>query len=127
MAIGDLDNDGDQDFVVSHQLAHSAVISNETMPQNNSVTIRFVGTNSNRSGINVRAIAEWPDKKVVREVVGGGSYQASSDHRLHFGIGQETSIPQLSIYWPSGKVDRYTNIILGPHVAIEGQDLLRDK
>jgi hypothetical protein len=124
LAVGDLDNDGDQDFVVSHQLAPSAVVANETKSIGKSVVIRLIGRESNRSAVNARVVARWPEREIVREIVGGGSFQASSDRRVHIGLGESDSLPRLEIHWPSGTVDRWEAIAPGLHTAIEGQQLL---
>jgi hypothetical protein len=124
LVVGDLDNDGDQDFVVSHQLAPSAVVSNQTEANGSSVVIRLIGRQSNRSAVNTRIEALWPERTVVREVVGGGSFQSSSDRRAHIGLGKQESIPQLTIRWPSGHVDQWQNVAAGMYVAIEGQEMV---
>ena len=49
------------------------------------------------------------------DVMSGGSYDSSSDQRLHFGLGQTTTVGAVEIHWPSGlhenvtlpSVDRY--------------------
>ncbi len=74
VAVGDLDNDGDLDLVISHQRSTSAVLRNDTVTTNNSVILRLIGTGgSNRSGIGTRVEAVGPGFKLTREVVGGGS------------------------------------------------------
>jgi hypothetical protein len=40
------------------------------------------------------------------DVIAGGSYLSTSDPRLHFGLGQNTTIDVLEIHWPDGKVER---------------------
>ena len=40
------------------------------------------------------------------DVVSGGSYLSTSDPRLHFGLGQSTTIDALEIHWPDGKVEK---------------------
>lgn len=127
LAVGDLDNDGDQDFVVSHQRTASPVLINETEAIPSSVLIRLVGTEANRSAIGARLEAIWPDRKLARQVVGGGSYQAAPDRRVHFGLDQQDSISVLKIHWPSGREDQWEKVTAGRYVAVEGQPLFEEK
>ena len=62
---------------------------------------------------------------IVREVIGGGSFQASSDRRIHLGLGTRRDLESLQITWPAGTVDKSANVAPGFYVAREGQALLR--
>ena len=42
------------------------------------------------------------------DVISGGSYLSSNDLRVHFGLGQSTSVDQVEVHWPSGKVEKFT-------------------
>ncbi len=42
--------------------------------------------------------------------MGGGSFLSASDDRLHFGLGDATAIEAVEVRWPSGRVDRYTDL-----------------
>jgi len=58
-------------------------------------------------------------KKISRFVQAGSSYLSSSDPRLLFGLGAETSVSKLTIYWPSGTVQVAENLAAGKYVKIE--------
>jgi hypothetical protein len=122
MATGDLDRDGDLDVVVSHQLSRSAVLRNDTEAAGRSVILRLVGRGtSNRSACGARVEAEGLDLRIVREITGGGSYLSASDRRVHIGLGEKTSLPALKIRWPSGTVQKLTDVSAGDYVVVEGQ------
>jgi hypothetical protein len=38
--------------------------------------------------------------------IGGGSYQAAGDPRVHFGLGDADRVESVEVRWPSGRVDR---------------------
>ena len=42
--------------------------------------------------------------------IGGGSYESASDSRLHIGIGAAVVIDRLEVFWPSGSIQRFTNL-----------------
>jgi hypothetical protein len=46
----------------------------------------------------------------VGQRVGGGSYLSACDGRLHFGLGAATSVDSVEVRWPSGRIDRWTNL-----------------
>src|SRR5262245_24387944 len=129
LAVGDLDADGMSDLVITHQRDRSAVLHNETPTPFRSVLLRLVGTgNSNRSAFGAFAEAAEADGQgriTVREVIGGGSFQAASDRRLHFGLGKQEEIPRLRIVWPSGRVDQWDDVQAGQYIARESLPLVR--
>ena len=45
--------------------------------------------------------------------IGGGSYQSANDPRLHFGLAGSDRVDDVEVRWPSGKVDRWTNLAAG--------------
>jgi len=49
-------------------------------------------------------------RKQVGERMGGGSYLAAPDSRLHFGLGEAASVESVEVHWPSGQVDRLVNL-----------------
>src|SRR5262249_34892940 len=87
LAVGDLDGDGKLDAAVSHQLAPSVVLHNETLTENGTLAIRLVGTTSNRNGYGAWVEVISPERTMVRELAGGGSFQSASASEIHVGIG----------------------------------------
>ena len=103
VACGDLDNDGDQDLVVSCNNEPLVVLANNSST-NNSLVIRLIGIRSNRDAVGafvkVRVASGQPE--MLRLVKAGGSYASSNDNRLFFGVGSATMVEDVEIHWPSG-------------------------
>jgi hypothetical protein len=60
------------------------------------------------------------------EVRSGGSYISQSDLRLHFGLGSMTKVDLVEVRWPSGLVDRLTNVSTNQLIRVkEGQGLVK--
>jgi hypothetical protein len=50
---------------------------------------------------------------------GGMSYMSAHDPRVHFGLGQRKSIDLLEITWPSGTVDKLTNVPINQIITVK--------
>jgi hypothetical protein len=110
LAAGDLDNDGRVDFLAVCQNEPLAYFHNRTGNAGHFVTFRLEGTASNRDGIGARVVVTTAGRRQVAQRVGGGSYLSASDGRLHFGLGESTSVESVEVRWPSGRLDRWKNI-----------------
>ena len=55
----------------------------------------------------------------VEQAKGGMSYMSASDPRIHFGLGRRTKIASLEITWPSGQVDKLTNVPIDQIIAVK--------
>jgi hypothetical protein len=110
-AFGDLDNDGDIDVVLSNVGQKAVVLRNDGGNQNSWLTIRTVGTTSNRDGIGCLVQVVSPSglsqSFTVNTAVG---YLSASDKRLLVGLGSDASAKLVEIRWPSGVVQRFENV-----------------
>ncbi|MFN0058873.1 MAG: CRTAC1 family protein [Planctomycetota bacterium] len=103
-AVGDLDADGDLDLVVSNCDAQPFLYRNITPSTGrNWLGLRLVGTISNRDAVGARVELDVGERRMTREIFGGGSYLSASELAVHFGLGAATSIAKLTITWPSGQ------------------------
>ena len=102
LAIGDINNDGKLDAVVTSINGPSWVLLNQTANSNHWITLKLVGTKSNRDAIGAEVTLSTPAGSQSATVTTSGSYQSSSDKRLHFGLGAADSVPQIEVRWPSG-------------------------
>lgn len=105
-AAGDYDNDGGMDIAVSHLDRPASLLHNETTPRGAFLGLDLVGSLSNRSAIHTRVELVIDGKRLVHEIVGGGSYLSSNDLRPCVGLGVAERADAVTIVWPSGRVDR---------------------
>ncbi len=103
-AVGDLDDDGDVDIVVSHMDAAPALLRNETPSRHAWIRLDLVGTRSNRDAIGARVEVEVAGRTVVRHRKSGASLESSNDPRLLIGLGPAATVERVTIRWPSGAV-----------------------
>jgi len=110
MAVGDIDNDGKVDVVVTSLDGPAWVLHNETATNNHWITLKLVGVKSNRDAIGAQIKISTSQGDQYATVTTASSYQSSSDKRVHFGLGPATSITRLEIRWPSGIVQVLKNL-----------------
>ena len=110
MAIGDLDNDGRIDAVVTTNDGPAYVLRNETATDNHWLTISLVGHRSNRDGIGAEIKITTSAGSQLATVSTAGSYLSSSDKRVHFGLGTESVVKSVRIQWPSGVIQTLENV-----------------
>jgi hypothetical protein len=109
LAVGDLDNDGRLDAVAIDQNQPPVYFHNQGRGGH---WIRFAleGTDSNRDGVGAVVRIKARGRQWVALRMGGGSYQSASEGRVHFGVGDIARIEQVEVVWPSGHVDRFTDL-----------------
>jgi hypothetical protein len=104
MAIGDIDNDGRIDAVVTTNGGTAHLLHNETPTSNHWLTLKLIGHASNRDGIGsvVKVTAGGQSQWVT--VTTSSGYLSASDVRAHFGLGTHSRADSVEIQWSSGRV-----------------------
>jgi len=102
LAIGDLDNDGRLDAVVTTNDGPVHILHNETQTRNHWLLLKLVGHKSNRDAIGAEVRVVTAAGLQSATVSTAGSYLSSSDKRVHFGLGNENVAQRIEIRWPSG-------------------------
>jgi len=102
LAVGDLDDDGDIDLVLSNVNEPAAMLINETPTNNNWLCLLLVGTRSNRQAIGASVHVTCNGARQLRLIKGGSSYASTSDMRAFFGLGSASAVDKVEILWPSG-------------------------
>ena len=108
-AFADFDNDGNLDVIVGDNDDPPALLKNSGGP-NHFVSIRLIGTRSNRDAIGARVRVSSNGVAQIREIQGGGSYLSQSDLRAHFGFGANRRIDVIDVNWPGGSHQRFQNV-----------------
>jgi enediyne biosynthesis protein E4 len=110
LAIGDIDNDGRIDAVVSTNGGGVHILHNETATTNHWITLRLIGHKSNRDGIGAVVKLVTNQGSQWATVTTSGSYLSASDPRVHFGLGSSLDADRIEIRWPSGILQTLTKI-----------------
>ena len=102
VAIGDQDNDGRIDAVVSTNGGPAHILHNVTETANHWITLRLIGHKSNRDAIGAQVKIVTGNGVQWGIVTTSSGYLSASDPRLHFGLGSERAVKRIEIRWPSG-------------------------
>jgi hypothetical protein len=109
-AIADFDNDGDLDILVNNNGQAPQLLRNDGGNANHWLEILLIGTKSNRDGVGARVKLSAGDLVLCDQRKGGMSYQSAQDPRLHFGLGQRSTVDSVEVLWPSGSVTKLASI-----------------
>ena len=104
----DLDNDGDLDLVVNN-LEDTASIY-----RNNSLNTNFIGFElagkENQIPVGTRIHLKSSGKYQMQELNLSRGYLSSVSPRIHFGLGDTTSVEEVIVEWPDGNQNKLDNI-----------------
>jgi hypothetical protein len=92
------------DVVVANQRGPLLLYRNTVTPENTWIEFALEGTKSNRSAIGAQITIHWNGQEQIQQVTGGSGFAAQNDRRVHFGLGANPTIEQITIRWPSGKI-----------------------
>ncbi len=125
-AIGDIDNDGYPEIVVSNSNNQTPFLwKNETSQNNNWLKVKLQGVISNRDGIGSRIEISTNGNKQYRYTLCGEGYISQNSNTEFFGIGTNTTIDYVKVTWLSGQVDYLENVSANTTLTIvEGSNPL---
>ena len=124
LALGDFDNDGAVDVLISTNGGAPLLLKNEAAKGNHWLGIKLVGKKCNRDAVGASVTWTAGTLKRSRMKSGGGSYLASHDPRMVLGLGKNDRVDQLEIRWPlpSGRVERLKDLPVDRYITIvEGE------
>ena len=110
-AFGDYDEDGDLDVIVNDLDGPPMLLRNDGGSKaGNWISLKLVGAKSNRNAAGARVELKAGGLTQIDEIHAGDSYISHSDWRLHFGLGKAATVDEITIRWPSGKIEKLTKI-----------------
>jgi hypothetical protein len=108
-AFGDLFNNGKIDVVINC-LDHTPVLlRNVNDDHNHWVGLLLIGgPKSPRDAVGSTVYLTSGGQRQRGDVMSGGSFESSNDFRVHFGLGENTTVDKIEIRWPDDVKETYT-------------------
>jgi hypothetical protein len=110
LASGDVDGDGDPDFLISTNNGAPLLLRNDGGNHNHWLWVRTAGTKSNRDGIGTKVAVTAGNTRQQGWIRSGSSFCSASDLKALFGLGGATQADQVTLTWPSGTVQTLTKV-----------------
>jgi len=116
---GDFDHDGDLDVLITSNNGPAHLYRNDGGNKNKWISIRTIGTKSNRDGIGASVSIVSASGKQWNVVRSGSSYASQSDLALVFGLGQDPVVTSIEVAWPSGTKQKFANVAANQFIKID--------
>ena len=123
LAVGDLDNDGRPDIVVSHSNGPVLIFANEVPPESKArwLGVKLVGRD-HRDGVGSTVTLEVAGRTLTRFTKGGGGYLSANDPRLLFGLGSVEQVGRLTVRWSWGGTQTWDGLKPGAYYELREGD-----
>jgi hypothetical protein len=107
-AFGDVNNDGGVDILVTNNNGPARLLLNTVPNRGHWMLVHLEGTKTNRSAYGSMVELVRKDGTSVKAWVrGDGSYLASNDPRVHFGLGKDAEVNRIQVYWLAGECESW--------------------
>jgi enediyne biosynthesis protein E4 len=116
---GDFDHDGDLDVLLTSNNGPAHLYRNDGGNRNKWISIRTIGTKSNRDGIGASVAIASASGKQWNVVRSGSSYASESDRALVFGLSQDPVVTSIDVTWPSGTKQKFANVAANQFITID--------
>jgi hypothetical protein len=119
-AVGDLDDDGFPDLVVTSLNKRPLILLNSGGNGHHWLWVDLVGTKSNRDAVGAKVKLTTGSGRVLYGHVSVSSgFMSSSDRRLPFGLGKDDQIRSVEITWPGGQKQELRDVKVDQHLRVE--------
>ena len=119
-AFGDIDNDGDEDVVVTNGAGHVRLLLNQVGNRQHWLGLRLVGADGLRDMLGARvAIIRSEGPTLWRRARADGSYASANDPRVLAGLGRSTAVRAIQVIWPSGRVEEWSGVAVDRYTTLK--------
>ncbi len=128
-AYADLDNDGDLDLVINNVNEPALIYKNLSVEKklNHFAAFKVEGVDQNKFAVGTKLVAYVGNQTISRELIPSRGFQSSVDYKLIMGIGKNSKIDSLLVYWPNNTVQKISTPIKVDAVNIIRQPKLGAK
>jgi hypothetical protein len=123
LAFSDVDEDGDLDLLTSQAFGppYVRLFLNRVGQDRGSVFLELRGATTNRDAVGARVTLQAGGVKQLREVSAGTALGLQHTHLVHFGLGDATTIDQVTVRWVGGATETFDGVAVnGRYLLVEG-------
>ena len=118
-AFGDVDNDGDTDFLVANNNGPARLFLNQVGNKNHWLGLRLVGK-SGRDMLGAQVEIVVDENRVLRRRVRtDGSYLSANDPRVLVGLGTASRVKMVRVRWPDGAVEERNDVRIDQYTVLK--------
>jgi len=118
-AFGDVDNDGDTDFLVTNNNGPARLFLNQVGNRNHWLGLRLVGkAGRDMLGAQVEIVVD-DTRKLRRRVRTDGSYLSGNDPRVLVGLGGATRVKAVRVRWPGGAIEEWNDVKINQYTILK--------
>ncbi len=123
LAVGDVDNDGRSDLLLTNNNGPARLLLNESREANAWLGLRLLEGTGKRDAVGARVGIVRPDGTTLwRRVASDGSYLSARDPRVLVGLGRLAGSVTVEVIWPGGERATYPGLEPGRyHTLVEGK------
>jgi len=118
LAKGDLDDDGDVDFVVANVESPARLYENRAPRAGRWLRLRLVDSPGGRDALGARVAVRAGGRRWVDGATAATGYMSSSDPRVHFGLGPVAAVDGVDVRWPTGEIETFAVACVDCDVAL---------
>ena len=115
----DLNGDGMEDLIVRQSGGGSFLMFENRFPKAHWLEVSLRGVKSNSLGIGARIVAQVGDMKITRELFPANNFRTQGPAHVHFGLAKATKVDRLTITWPSGLIQEFTDLPADRHIRVK--------
>jgi hypothetical protein len=119
LAVGDLDNDGALDLVVTNVAQQVQVLRNVAERRGHWLLVRAVDPALQRDAYGAEVSVRAGERRFRRWANPAYSYLSSNDPRVHFGLGEASAVDEIIVVWPDGSAEKFDGCAADQLVVIE--------
>ena len=124
----DLDNDGDLELILNNIDSTAVIFENQSDSSiNHFLKIKLIGSIENPLGLGAKIKIYSDTLNLTQEQSLVRGYQSSTDPIMHFGLGKNTIIDSIKVFWKDGKVSFLENIKSNTTVKIQHKNSFQQK
>jgi hypothetical protein len=106
----DFTGDGMEDLIVRQAGGGPLLLFENRFPKAHWLRVSLRGAKSNRLGIGARLVAKAGGQQMVRELYPVNGFKAQGPAHVHLGLGQSETVDRLTVIWPSGLTQEFTDL-----------------